>query len=97
MSTHAPCPICGAGHAEPQAPCVYGPGVSSDELDPTTPPGDGDLVAFARLLIGDAKPFLDPVGLESAIARHRDLWVKLYRVDAGLEEIDELRPAPTAS
>ena len=59
-------------------------------------PSDDELIAFARLLIGDAKPFLDPEGLESAIARHRDLWVKLYRVDAGLEEIEDLRPSPPA-
>lgn len=59
-------------------------------------PTDAELIAFARLLIGDAKPFLDTVGLEAAIARHRELWVKMYRVDTGLEEIDELRPAPDA-
>ena len=63
----------------------------------TVMPSDDELIAFARLLIGDAKPFLDPQGLEDAIGRHRDLWVKLYRVDAGLEELEELRPSPTAS
>lgn len=71
--------------------------MSGQESNAIAPPGDGELIAFARLLIGDAKPFLDPEGLEQAIARHRDLWVKLYRVDEALEEIDELRPAPPAS
>ena len=54
-------------------------------------PTDDDLIAFARLLIGDTQPYLDSEGLEKAIRRHRDLWVKLYRVDAGLEATEELR------
>jgi hypothetical protein len=70
--------------------------MSRAETNAITPPGDDDLIAFARLLIGDVKPFLDPVGLEAAIARHRDLWVKLYRVDEGLEELDELKPPADA-
>lgn len=53
-------------------------------------PTDGDLLAFARLLIGDTRPYLDSEGLERAIRQHRDLWVKLYRVDAGLEATEEL-------
>jgi hypothetical protein len=54
-------------------------------------PTDDELIGFARLLIGDAKPFLDPEGLAEAIGRHRDLWTKLYRVNSGLEEVEELR------
>ena len=56
-------------------------------------PSDADLIAFARLLIGDTAPFLDPEGLEEAIGRHRELWSKLYRANAGLEDLEELRPA----
>ena len=62
------------------------------------------LIDFTRLLIGDTKPFLDPEGLEHAIGltivdplrdglghaigEHRELWTKLYRVNAGLEELE---------
>jgi hypothetical protein len=53
-------------------------------------PTDGELIAFARLLIGDTKPFLDPKGLEEAIGRHRELWKKLYRVNSGLDELEQL-------
>jgi hypothetical protein len=51
-------------------------------------PTDSDLIDFARLLIGDTTPFLDPEGLEHAIGEHRELWTKLYRVNAGLEELE---------
>jgi hypothetical protein len=55
-------------------------------------PTDGDLLAFARLLIGDAKPYLDTEGLEVAIGEHRELWSKLYLVNSGLEALDAPRP-----
>lgn len=51
-------------------------------------PTNDELLSFARLLIGETAPFLDTDGLERAIEEHRGLWVKLYRVDAGLAEAD---------
>lgn len=55
-----------------------------------TDPTDEDLRAFARSLIEDTG---DPVhelgGLELAIREHRGLWVKLYRVSAALEGVEE--------
>jgi hypothetical protein len=59
-------------------------------------PTNDELLSFARLLIGDTSPFLDTDGLETAIDEHRGLWVKLFRVDAGLTE-SNIEPKPTSA
>ena len=52
-------------------------------------PTDEDLIAFARLLIGDTKtPYLDPARLAEAVSENRELWVKLYKVNEGLEDLE---------
>jgi hypothetical protein len=58
-------------------------------------PTNEELLTFARSLIGDTEPFLDTKGLERGIAEHRELWLKLCRLDAELDGL-ELKPQSTS-
>ncbi|HXK15349.1 MAG TPA: hypothetical protein VNH45_12520 [Gaiellaceae bacterium] len=67
-----------------------------DQPTVTEDPTNDELLSFARSLIDDRAPFLDTAGLETAIAEHHPLWVKLFRVDAGLADAD-LEPKPNSA